>query len=144
MMKRKLISTSLISLIIFSGGCTKEKPPVGNYIGVLKYENTASVADKTVWLKIEESENDYILVGTTDFIGNLTSAYLDTLFKKDNKKIEGKLPSNGNSTIQLNGEWSHKFLSKKYMIKGTFTETYYYNGGSSPYPISGTFEIKSN
>lgn len=143
-MKKTIISISLVSLIIFSGNCTKEKPPIGNYIGVFDFENSTNLADKTVWLRIEETEKDYILIGTTDYNGNLTSALLDTLYKKGKNNIEGKVPSNDNGLIYIKGEWSHKLFSKKYLIKGTFTETHYAQGGSNQYQNSGTFEIKSN
>ncbi len=122
--------------------CSKEKPPVGNYIGVFNYENSTNIADKTIWLKIEESQKDYILIGATDYNGNLTSAMLDTLYKKNKKTIEGKVPSNNMVPFYIKGEWSHKLFSKNYLIKGTFTETYYQGGNQ--YQNSGTFEIKSN
>lgn len=141
-MKKTIILAPLISLMIFIVGCSKEKPPAGNYIGVFNYQNSTNLANKTVWLKIEETEKDYMLIGATDYNGNLTSALLDTLYKKGKKNIEGKVPSNSMTPFYINGEWSHKLFSKNYLIKGTFTETYYQGGNQ--YQNSGTFEIKSN
>lgn len=140
-MKNKI--TFIVTILIVLS-CSKEKPIVGNYIGVFNYENSTNLTEKTIWLKIEESEKDYVLIGRTDYNGNLTSSILDTLYKKNKKNIEGKIPSNGNGPIYIKGEWSHKLFSKKYLIKGTFTETYYSQGGSNQYQYSGTFEIKSN
>ena len=138
MINKTIVFATLIMLL----SCSKEKPPLGNYIGVFNYENSTNIADKTIWLKIEESQKDYILIGATDYNGNLTSAMLDTLYKKNKKTIEGKVPSNNMVPFYIKGEWSHKLFSKNYLIKGTFTETYYQGGNQ--YQNSGTFEIKSN
>ena len=139
---KKILIVIITLLIVLS--CKKEKPPTGNYIGVFHYQNLSTWPDKFIWLKIEESEKDYVLIGPTDYNGNLTFSILDTLYKENKKNIEGKIPSNGNGPIYIKGEWSHKLFSKKYLIKGTFIETYYSQGGSNQYQCSGTFEIKSN
>jgi hypothetical protein len=141
----KKVTFYLIPLftLIFISSCTKEKPPVGNYIGEFTYENSTNFADKTIWLKIVETEKDYILIGKTDYNGNLTSAWLDTLYKKGEKDIEGNIPALSNGTTYIKGKWSHKLFSKKYAIKGDFTETYYTQGGSNEQQVKGTFEIKS-
>ncbi len=133
----------LFTLILISS-CTKEKPPVGNYIGVFTYESPTYSADKTIWLKIVETNKDYILIGETDYHGNLTSVWFDTLYKKGKKDIEGNVPALSNGPTYIKGKWSRNLFSNKYTIKGDFTDTYYAQGGSKQFQNKGTFEIKSN
>lgn len=99
-MKNKSILLFIAILVI---SCAKKKPPEGEYLAVFKYENPSTKQDETVWYKIKESNNDYILIVATDYNGNLLYG-MDTLYKKDKKKIEGKVPTyNPFHTYEIKG-----------------------------------------
>ena len=129
-MKKTIILTSLIGLLVFTVGCTKEKPPTGHYYGTFNYDVPQGIT-KTAEIEITESSKDKIVIN-------------DSELKKDGKKIEGNIANISFSQfgVYINGEWSHKLFSEDYVIEGTFTETYYQGGNQ--YQNSGTFEIKSN
>ena len=129
-MKKTIILTLLIGLMVFTVSCTKEKPPTGHYYGTFNYEVPQGII-KTAEIEITESSKDKIIIN-------------DSELNKDSKKIEGNIANLSFSQfgIYIKGEWTHKLFSKNYLIKGTFTETYYQGGNQ--YQNSGTFEIKSN
>lgn len=141
-MKKMILYSTLLLTLIFINGCKKEKPATGIYVGTFNYNYPNNWPDKTIWYKISDSNKDYFLIGTSDYQGNLISAYQDTVYK-DKKEVNGKVPSNsGVGPFKIKGEWSHKLFSKNYIIEGDFTQTEYTQGGVFTY--SGTFEIKSN
>lgn len=129
-MKKTIILTSLLGLMIFTVSCKKEKPTTGHYYGTFNY-NVPQGIIKTGEIEITESSKDKIVINDSELI-------------KDGKKIEGNITNLSFSQfgVYIKGEWSHKLFSKNYLIKGTFTETYYQGGNQ--YQNSGTFEIKSN
>ncbi len=129
-MKTHILFVCSICLIFFGIGCSKEKPSIGNYYGIFTYSTPQGVI-KTAEIVITESSKNKIIINGSELT-------------KDGKKIEGKIENISFSQfgIDLNGEWSHKLFSKNYLIKGTFTETYYQGGNQ--YQNEGTFEIKSN
>lgn len=134
MIKNKL---HIISIIIFLISCSKEKLPEGNYIGEFHYENS-TIPDQMIWLKIVTSTKDHMLIGATDYSGNLMFSYLDTLYKNDNT-ITGKVPSNYLVPFHINGVW---FSSNKNFITGKFTQTFYQGGNQ--YIYSGSFKLNPN
>ncbi|GAB4346740.1 MAG: hypothetical protein OHK0038_26850 [Flammeovirgaceae bacterium] len=140
-MKKTLFYSTVFLTLIFISGCKKEKPPVGKYVGEFKYDYPNSWGTETVIYEIIESKKDYLIVVRVDYNGNFLDG--DTIYKIENKKIDGFLPSNNASIrYQVIGEWEKKFFKKKYVIKGTFTQKDYTQGG--PFTYFGTFEIKSN
>jgi len=138
-MKKSIILTSLIVLMISIVSCSKDKPPTGNYIGVFHYEYPSTWPDKSIWFKVEESKKDFFILTTTDYNGNVLVGY-DTIFKNENK-INGHISSIDGLTYQITGKLSKKSFNK-YFLKGAFTQLDYTAIGPNAY--SGTFEIKSN
>ena len=137
-MMNKILVLFLIILSTYS--CSKKKPPIGNYLGIFKYEYPTSKPELTVWYKITESEKDYLLITTTDYAGN-SSYGGDTLYKKNKKKIEGRVPIyDPFSSLTISGIRKYKLFGK-YSITGTFIETIYQGGNQ--YQYSGTVEIYS-
>ena len=128
-MKKTIILTSLIGFM-YTVSCTKEKPITGHYYGTFNYDVPQGII-KTAEIEITESSKDKIVINGSEL-------------NKDSKKIEGNIANLSFSQfgVYIKGEWSHKLFSKNYLIKGTFTETYYQGGNQ--YQNSGTFEIKSN
>lgn len=115
--------------------------PVGGYIGVFHYQYPSTWSDETIWYKITESNKDYLLIGKTDYNGNLLFPHIDTIYITD-KKIEGHISSNNIIPYFITGEWSKNNSKKSYLINGFFTQTDNTQGGVFIY--SGTFEIESN
>ncbi len=141
-MKKYILLFFTIWFSIIIGSCKKEKPATGIYIGTFNYDSPNNWPDKTIWYKISDSNKDYFLIGTSDYQGNLISAYQDTIYK-DKKEVNGKVPSNsGIGPYKIKGKWSHKLFSKDYIIEGDFTQTEYTQGGV--FTHFGTFIIKSN
>lgn len=129
-MKTHILFISSLFLIAIGIGCSKEKPSIGNYYGTFTYSTPQGLV-KTAEIEITESSKNKIIINGSELT-------------KDGKKIEGKIENISISQfgINIDGEWSHKFISKEYLIKGNFTEDYYQGG--SQYQNSGTFLIKSN
>lgn len=129
-MKTHIIFISIICLIVLNTACSKEKPSIGKYFGIFTY-NAPQGLVKTAEIEITESSKSKIAINGSEL-------------SKDGKKIEGKIENISSSQfgVEINGEWSNKLFSKKYLIKGNFTEVYYQGGNQ--YQNEGTFEIKSN
>ena len=141
-MKKYILLSFTLGLLIIAGSCKKETPPTGIYIGTFSYDYPNNWSDKTIWYKISDANKDYFLIGTSDYQGNLSPGYQDTIYR-DKKEVKGKVPSNsGTGPYKINGDLSHKLFSKDYTIEGDFTQTQSTQGGVFTY--SGTFVIKSN
>lgn len=126
----KSINVFLVFFICFTLiSCSKDKPESGSYAGYFHYESPQSF-DEYSNIEITESTKDYITINGSKL-------------QKDGKKISGMIDVlDFGSFVDINGEWSHKIFSKKYTIKGTFTQIKYQGGNQ--YEFSGTFEIKTN
>lgn len=148
---KNIIIYSAILLIILLSGCNEENnlppappappvPPVGNYIGEFTYDNPSSWGLQTIYYKIEDSKEGYFFISRVNYIGDIIAG--DTVYKKTNERLEGRIPSNyPNSPYYITGELEKNDLKQKYVIKGTFTQTIYQEGG--PYLLNGSFEIKN-
>jgi hypothetical protein len=124
---RLFYNSTIIFILFFSIGCSKNKPNSGQYYGVFTYLNPQGL-QKIAFIDICNSTKTTISIN-------------GFLVKKDGKRIEGKIGSVGNLTdVFIWGEWSHNLFSKEYKIIGNFTETYFQGGNE--YKNSGTFELK--
>jgi hypothetical protein len=127
-MKIKSILNLLISIILITS-CSKQKPIIGNYYGIFNYDMPQGFS-RGAAISITESLKNKIVINGSELL-------------KDGRNIEGVVGYIPNmSSVYIKGEWTHKLFNKNYVIKGTFTETYYQGG--IQYQNSGTFEIKSN
>ena len=143
----KKISVLLFLIIISS--CTKDKPPVGSYIGTFPgtYQNNGQLfhVERGAFFFISESDKDHIIleIGTTQ-VANLSKDGKNISGIIDITDSEGSDPLYGYDPITINGCW--KKSDGKYVISGDFSYIYHIihvaNQTSEDYLISGQFEIK--
>lgn len=128
MNKIKTLSFFVILFILLS--CNKKKPNEGEYTAIFTYDVPQGLVRSDAVTLSDVTDNSVSINGS--------------ILTKSDKHIEGLIQNLSFSQfgIFISGEWSHKVFSKKYIIKGNFTETYYQGG--SEYHNTGKFEIKSN
>ena len=144
---------SILILITFIMGCTKDKPESGSYIGVFNgtytQNNVEEEQQRYVDLELIKSTKDYIEFRESKSSSNyfkITKCKYDVNGIIDVSEINGATIAYVFGPITIDGKWSKN--DNGYLIVGNFSYEYKIvdsnNQTTESFVVSGGFEIISN
>ena len=141
----------ILTLILLISGCTKDKPPIGYYIGTFTGYYSIENENYSIYfsndLLITEIDKDHIHICVANIQTMQCKSGYKSILNKNGRKISGELYlSNGYHTppfFDINGKY--KKSSGTYTISGDFTSSIYMvvDSVGTEKPLTGTFEIYS-
>lgn len=144
----KYILILFCTILLFS--CKKDKPPVGDYIGIFQgeynYQGNYFDTFRSHKMLIQKSTDKELVIecgGRESKLCKDKKVVMGTIITD---KYVGTGHNEFNGPIVICGNWRKE--SGKYFISGSYQSTYtsYNSLDSSPFtvPVNGTFEIKSD